>query len=137
MLEKLTGEIQGPLEVTGSVEIEGTLHGGAVVTGQLDFQGTCFGPIEVRLDGDADIDGIVHGDVHARGGKLRLRGILDGRLGVKEGADVLIAAGTVINGRQLQADGSFVQLPQSGSFQIEDRPPMLRPQPDGTFAPVD
>src|SRR3954452_17249473 len=78
MLQKLTGDVQGPLEVTGSVEINGTLHGGAVVTGQLALDGTCNGPIEVRLDGRADVDSVVHGDVHARGGTLRIRGVIDG-----------------------------------------------------------
>jgi cytoskeletal protein CcmA (bactofilin family) len=136
VFEKLTGDVEGPLDVTGSVEISGTLRGGAVVTGQLDFQGTCHGTIEVRLDGHADVDGIVHGDVFARSGKLRLRGIVEGKLGVKEGADVLVAAGTVLNGRQLQTDGTFTQLAGQGSFRIEDDAPMLRPQPEGNWEPV-
>lgn len=137
MFEKLTGDVQGPLDVRGALEIEGTLHGGAVVTGTLDFQGTCHGPIEVRLDGHADIDGIVHGDIHARGGRLRLRGVIDGRLGVKEGADVLVAVGTVLNGRQLEADGSFAALKGEGKFTIPDDAPMMRPKPDGSWVPAD
>jgi cytoskeletal protein CcmA (bactofilin family) len=137
MFEKLTGDVQGPLDVKGAIEIDGTLHGGAVVTGTLDFRGTCLGPIEVRLDGHADIEGVIRGDVHARGGKLRLRGILDGRLGVKDGADVLIAAGTILNGRRLEADGTSTPMSGQGSFQIPDDAPMLRPQQDGTFAPVE
>jgi hypothetical protein len=137
MLQTLTGDVQGPLEVKGSLEINGTLHGGAVVTGQLDFQGTCNGPLEVRLDGHADVDGIVHGDVHARGGKLRMRGVIDGRLGVKEGADVLVAAGTILNGRQLEADGSFTPLAGQGKVTIPDDAPMMRPQSDGSWTPAD
>jgi len=137
MLQKLTGDVQGPLEVTGSVEINGTLHGGAVVTGQLALDGTCNGPIEVRLDGRADVNGIVHGDVHARGGTLRIRGIIDGRLGVRDGADVLVASGTVLNGRQLQDDGTFAALPRQGNFSIPADAPMWRPQEDGNWTRAD
>jgi hypothetical protein len=136
VFEKLTGDVQGPLDVKGAVEIDGTLHGGAVVTGTLDLRGTCLGPLEVRLDGHADIEGVVRGDVHARGGKLRLRGIVDGRLGVKEGADVLFAVGTILNGRQLEADGSFSPVPKQGKFSIADDAPMMRPQPDGSWVPA-
>ena len=137
MFEKLTGDVQGPLEVKGAVEIDGTLHGGAVVTGTLDLRGTCDGPLEVRLDGHADVEGVVHGDVHVRGGKLRIRGIIDGRLGIKEGADVLVAVGTLLNGRRLEADGSFTPMSGQGTFRIEDDAPMLRPQPEGNWTPVD
>jgi cytoskeletal protein CcmA (bactofilin family) len=135
--QQLTGDVQGPLQVTGAVEINGTLSGGAVVTGRLDMKGTVHGSIEVRLDGRADINAIVHGDVHARGGTLRIAGIIEGRLGVKEGADVLVAAGTVLNGRQLQADGTFTELSGQGSFRIEDDAPMMRPQPQGNWALAD
>ena len=137
MFDKLTGDVQGPLEVKGGLEIDGTLHGGAVVTGTLDLHGTILGPLEVRLDGHADVEGIVRGDVHARGGKLRLRGIVDGRLGVKEGADVLVAVGTILNGRQLQPDGSVVQVPQQGRFSIAEDAPLMRPQPEGAWVPAD
>ena len=134
MFKKLTGDVQGPLEVKGALQIDGTVHGGAVVTGTLDLHGTIVGPLEVRLDGHADIEGIVHGDVHARSGKLRFRGIIDGRLGVKEGADVLVAVGTVLNGRQLEADGSFTPMEPKTTFNIADEAPMMRPQPDGSWA---
>ncbi|MGY1838260.1 MULTISPECIES: hypothetical protein [unclassified Modestobacter] len=134
--QQLTGDVQGPLEVTGSVAIKGTLHGGAVVTGQLDLDGTVNGPIEVRLDGRADIKAIVHGDVHARGGTLRISGIIDGRLGVKEGADVQVAVGTVLNGRQLLPDGTFTQLSGHGQFRIPEDAAMLRPQEDGAWIPA-
>ena len=136
MFQKLTGDVQGPLDVKGALEIDGTLHGGAVVTGTLDLRGTCHGPIEVRLEGHADIDGVVHGDVHARGGRLRFRGILDGRLGFKPEADVLFAVGTVLNGRQLQADGSFAPLDSSGHFKIPDDAPMMRPDAEGNWSPA-
>jgi hypothetical protein len=136
MFQKLTGDVQGPLEVNGALEIEGTLHGGAVVTGTLNLHGTCNGPLEVRLDGQADIDGIVRGDVHARGGKLRVRGVIDGRLGVKEGAEVLVAAGSVLNGRQLATDGTFRPLDGQGKVSIPDDAALLRPQSDGPWAPV-
>ncbi|OMQ15641.1 hypothetical protein A7K94_0208065 [Modestobacter sp. VKM Ac-2676] len=137
MFEKLTGDVQGPMEIKGAIEIDGTLHGGAIVIGQLDLRGTCNGPLEIRLDGSADVDGIVHGDVHARGGKLRIRGIIDGRLGVKDGADVLVAVGTVLKGRQLQADGTFTELSGQGSFRIEDDAPMMRPQTEGNWTLAD
>lgn len=136
MFEKLTGDVQGPLDVKGALEIEGTLHGGAVVTGTLDFQGTCNGPIEVRLDGHADIEGVVHGDVHARGGKLRLRGILDGLLGAKPEADVQFAVGTVLNGRRLEADGTFTPVQGPSTFSIADDALMMRLQPDGSWTPA-
>ena len=136
MFQKLTGDVQGPLEVKGALEIDGTLHGGAVVTGTLDLRGTCNGPIEVRLEGSADVEAVVHGDVHARGGKLRFRGIIDGRLGVKEEADVLVAVGTVLNGRRLESDGSFTPISGQGSFQIPDDAPMMRPQQDGNWTPA-
>jgi cytoskeletal protein CcmA (bactofilin family) len=136
VFQKLTGDVQGPLEVKGALEIDGTLHGGAVVTGTLDLRGTCNGPIEVRLEGSADVEAVVHGDVHARGGKLRFRGIIDGRLGVKEEADVLVAVGTVLNGRRLESDGSFTPISGQGSFQIPDDAPMMRPQQDGNWTPA-
>lgn len=136
MFQKLTGNVQGPLDVRGAIEIDGTLHGGAVVTGTLDLRGTCDGPLEVRLDGHADVEGIVLGDVHARGGKLRLRGIIDGRLGVKPEADVLFAVGTILNGRRLEQDGSFTPVGQSGTFSIPDDAPMMRPQADGNWVPA-
>lgn len=136
MFEKLTGDVAGPLEVKGALAIDGTLHGGAVVTGTLDFRGTCAGPLEVRLDGHADVEGVVRGDVHARGGKLRLRGIIDGRLGVKDGADVLVAVGTVLNGRRLEEDGSFTPIGERGVFSIPDDAPMMRPQADGNWVPA-
>ena len=117
MFETLTGDVQGPLEVKGSIRIDGVLHGGAVVTGRLELRGTCHGPIEVRLDGQADIAAVVHGDLHARGGKVVFRGILDGRLGVKDG-DVAFAAGSLLNGRRLEADGSFVEPAGPGEFTI-------------------
>ena len=136
MLEKLTGDIQGPLEIKGLVEVNGTVRGGIVVTGTLDLNGTCDGPLEVRLDGHADVQGIVLGDVHARGGRLRFRGIIDGRLGIKDGADVLIAVGTILNGKQLQEDGTFVSVPKQGSFSIADDATMYRPQDDGNWTRV-
>ena len=137
MLEKLTGDVQGPLEVKGALQIDGTVHGGAIVTGRLDLRGTCEGPLEVRLDGQADVEGVVHGDVHARGGTLRLRGIIDGRLGIKEGADVLVAVGTVLNGRQLGADGAFTPMEPETTFNIADDAPMMRPRPDGSWVLAD
>jgi hypothetical protein len=136
MFKKVTGDIQGPLEVKGALEIEGTLHGGATVYGKLDLIGTCHGPITVLFDGHADIEAVVHGDVHARGGKLRLRGVIDGRLGIKPEADVLLAAGTIINGRQLQADGTLTEVQGPFKFSVPDDAPMLRPQPDGSWAPA-
>jgi cytoskeletal protein CcmA (bactofilin family) len=135
MFETLTGDVQGPLEVKGAVKIQGTLHGGAVVTGRLELDGTCRGPIEVRLDGQAEVRGIVEGDVHARGGKLRLSGVVRGKLGVKDGADVLVAVGTVLNGRQLLPDGSFVPLAGPGEYRIPRDAAMLRPTENGPWAP--
>ena len=136
MLETLTGDVQGPLEVKGAVKIDGTLHGGAVVTGRLELRGTCHGPIEIRLDGQADIAAVVHGDLHARGGRVVFRGILDGRLGVKDG-DVAFAVGSVLNGRRLEADGSFVELAGPGEFTISEDAPLLRPAENGNWTPVD
>jgi cytoskeletal protein CcmA (bactofilin family) len=136
MFETLTGDVQGPLEVKGLVKVDGTLHGGAVVTGRLELEGTCHGPIEIRLDGRADIAAVVHGDIHARGGTLRFRGILDGRLGVKD-ADVAFAAGSVLNGRRLEADGSFTPLAGSGEFTIPGEAPMLRPNDNGNWTPAE
>jgi hypothetical protein len=133
MFETLTGDVQGPLEVKGAVKLKGTLHGGAVVTGRFELDGTSRGPIEILLDGQADVRGIVQGDVHARGGKLRLSGIVQGRLGIKEGADVLVAVGTVLNGRQLQHDGSFAPLPDTGEFRIAKDAPMMRPNENGNW----
>src|SRR4051812_38795961 len=136
MFQKVTGDVQGPLEVKGALEIEGTVHGGAVVTGTLDLIGTCHGPIEVRLDGHADVEGVVHGDVHARGGKLRFRGIIDGRLGVKPEADVLFAAGSILNGRRLGGGGS--RAPGEGplSFNNPEGPPPPPPPGGGRWAPA-
>ena len=136
MFKKVTGHVQGPLEVNGALEIEGTLHGGATVTGKLDLIGTCNGPLEVRLDGHADVEAVVHGDVHARGGKLRFRGIIDGRLGMKPEADVLFAVGSILNGRQLEEDGSWTPVQGPFQFNIPDDAPMMRPQPDGTWVPA-
>lgn len=137
MFETLTGDVQGPLEVKGAVKVQGTLHGGAVVTGRFEFDGTCRGPIEVRLDGQAEVRGVVEGDVHARGGSLRLSGVVQGKLGIKEGADVLVAVGSVLNGRQLQADGSFAPLPGGGEYRIPRDAPMLRPVENGNWAPAE
>src|SRR5215218_2280935 len=137
MFETLTGDVQGPLEVKGAIKVQGTLHGGAVVTGRLELDGTCRGPIEVRLDGQADVRGIIEGDVHARGGKLRLSGVVRGKLGIKEGADVLVAVGTVLNGRQLQADGSFAPLPGAGEYRIPQDAPMMRPNENGNWTPAE
>ena len=134
MFEKLSGVVQGPLEVKGALQIDGTVHGGALVTGTLDLHGEIVGPLEIRLDGYADVEGVVHGDVHARSGKLRFRGIIDGKLGFKEGADVLLAVGTVLNGRRLEADGSFTPMEPKTTFAIADDAPMMRPQSDGSWA---
>jgi cytoskeletal protein CcmA (bactofilin family) len=136
VFQKLTGDVQGPLEVKGAVKVDGTLHGGAVVTGRLELEGTCHGPIEVHLDGQADIAAVVHGDIHARGGKLRFRGILDGRLGVKD-ADVAFAAGSVLNGRRLETDGSFTALAGSGEFTVLGDALMLRPNESGPWTPAE
>jgi cytoskeletal protein CcmA (bactofilin family) len=136
VFKKLTGDVQGPLEVNGALEIDGTLHGGAVVTGTLDLRGACNGPLEVLLDGHADVEAVVHGDVHVRSGKLRIRGIIEGRLGIKPGADVLVAAGTILNGRRLEADGSFTPVEGRAQFSIPDDAPMLRPEADGPWAPA-
>ena len=137
MFETLTGDVQGPLDVKGVVKIDGTVHGGAVVTGRLELNGTCRGPLEVRLDGQADVRGIVEGDVHARGGQLRVRGVVTGKLGVKEGADVLVAVGTVLNGRQLLPDGSFNPLPGAGEYRIPKDAAMLRPNQSGPWTPAE
>jgi len=136
MFQKISGDVQGPLDVKGALEIEGTVHGGAIVTGTLDLIGTCHGPIEVRLDGHADVEAVIHGDVHARGGTLRFRGIIDGRLGVKPEADVLVAVGTILNGRRLEQDGTFTPVEGPFSFSIPDDAPMMRPQADGSWAPA-
>jgi hypothetical protein len=136
MFQKISGDVQGPLDVKGALEIEGAVHGGAVVTGTLDLIGTCHGPLEVRLDGHADVEAVIHGDVHARGGKLRFRGIIDGRLGVKPEADVLVAVGTILNGRRLEQDGTFTPVEGPFSFSIPDDAPMMRPQADGSWAPA-
>jgi cytoskeletal protein CcmA (bactofilin family) len=137
MFETLTGDVQGPLEVKGALKVQGTLHGGAVVTGRFELDGTSRGPIEVRLDGQAEIRGIVEGDVHARGGTLRLSGVVQGKLGIKEGADVLVAVGTVLNGRQLQHDGSFSALPGAGEYRIAKDAPMMRPNENGNWTPAE
>jgi hypothetical protein len=137
MFEKVTGNVQGPLEVKNVLGIDGTLYGGATVYGKLDLTGTCHGDITVLLDGQADINAVVHGDVHARGGKLRLRGIIDGRLGVKPGADVLVAVGTVLNGQRLEADGTFTGMKPGSQFKIADDAQMMRPQADGKWTPSD
>jgi cytoskeletal protein CcmA (bactofilin family) len=136
MFQKVTGDVEGPLEVKGALEIDGTLHGGAIVTGMLDLQGTCHGPLEVRMDGHADVEGVVHGDIHARGGKLRFRGILAGRLGVKPEADVLFAVGSILNGRRLEEDGSWTPVEGPFRFNIPDDAPMMRPVSDGTWVPA-
>lgn len=136
MIDKVSGDVQGPLEVKGALQIDGTLHGGAVVLGMLDLQGTCRGPLEVRLDGHADVEGVIYGDVHARGGRLLFRGILEGRLGVKEGADVQFAVGSILNGRQLEEDGSWTPVQGPYRFNIADDAPMMRPQPDGSWVPA-
>jgi cytoskeletal protein CcmA (bactofilin family) len=128
VFQTLTGDVQGPLEVKGLVKIDGTLHGGAVVTGRLELTGTCHGDITVMLDGQADVSAVVHGDLHARGGKVVFRGILDGRLGVRDGdADVAFAVGSVLNGRRLEADGSFTEITEPGQFSIAQDAPLLRP----------
>ncbi len=134
MFQTLTGDVQGPLEVKGLVKIDGTLHGGAVVTGRLELTGTCHGDVTVRLDGSADISAVVHGDLHARGGKVVFRGILDGRLGVRDG-DVAFAVGSVLNGRRLEADGSFTEVTEPGQFSISRDAPLLRPA-QGNWEPV-
>ncbi len=136
MFEKLTGDVRGPLEVKGALEINGTLHGGAVVTGTLDLIGTCNGPLEVRLDGHADIEAVVRGNVLVRSGKLRLRGIIDGVLGAEPGADVQLAVGTILNGRRLEADGTFTPVQGSFGFSIPDDAQMMRLQSDATWTPV-
>ncbi|RBY86562.1 polymer-forming cytoskeletal protein [Blastococcus sp. TF02A-30] len=136
MFKKLTGHVQGPLAVNGALEIEGTLHGGATVTGQLTLTGTCNGPIEVRLDGQADVSAVVNGDVHVRGGKLRFRGIIDGLLGIKPEADVLFAVGTILNGRRLEEDGSWTPVRGPVRFNIPEDAPMMRAQPDGSWVPA-
>jgi cytoskeletal protein CcmA (bactofilin family) len=131
-----TGDVQGPLEVRSLVKVDGTVHGGVIVTGgRFELDGTCRGPLEVRLDGQADVHGIVEGDVHARGGRLRLSGVVKGRLGVKDGADVLVAVGTVLNGRQLLPDGSFAPLPGAGDYYIPKDAAMLRPNESGPWTP--
>ncbi|NEK57224.1 hypothetical protein GCU56_04965 [Geodermatophilus sabuli] len=137
MFEKLTGDVQGPLEVNGALEIDGTLHGGADVTGTLDLRGACYGPLQVRLDGHADVEAVVHGDVLAHSGRLRLRGIVEGILNARPEADVRFAVGTILNGRQLQADGSFVPVEGPFRLNIPDDAVMMRLQPDATWAPVD
>ncbi|SFL93157.1 polymer-forming cytoskeletal protein [Geodermatophilus ruber] len=137
MFETLTGDIQGPLEVRGMVKVDGTVRGGAIVSnGRLELRGKVQGPLEVRLDGQADVAAIVEGDVHARGGTLVFRGIITGRLGVKPGADVQVAVGTVLNGRRLEADGSFTQLQPPIELSIRGDAPMMRPQEDGSWAPA-
>jgi cytoskeletal protein CcmA (bactofilin family) len=137
VFQTLTGDVQGPLEVRSLVKVDGTVHGGVVVTGgRLELDGTCRGPLEVRLDGQADVHGIVDGDVHARGGTLRLSGVVKGKLGVKEGADVLVAVGTVLNGRQLLPDGSFAPLPGAGEYRIPRDAAMLRPNESGPWTPA-
>jgi cytoskeletal protein CcmA (bactofilin family) len=136
VFQTLTGDVQGPLEVHSAVKVDGTVHGGVVVTGgRLELDGTCRGSLEVRLDGQAEVHGIVEGDVHARGGKLRLSGVVKGKLGVKEGADVLVAVGTVLNGRQLLPDGSFNPLPGPGDYHIPKDAAMLRPNQSGPWTP--
>ncbi len=107
-----------------------------MVTGQLDLIGTCNGPIEVRLDGHADIEAVVRGNVLARGGTLRLRGILEGVLGAEPGADVQLAVGTIVNGRRLEADGTFTPVEGSFGFNIPDDAQMMRLQSDATWTPV-
>ncbi|WNV74766.1 hypothetical protein [Geodermatophilus sp. DSM 44513] len=137
MFQTLTGDVQGPLEVSSLVKVDGTVHGGALVTGgRLELRGTVQGPLEIRLDGQADVVAVVNGDVHARGGTLVFRGVINGRLGVKPGADVQVAVGTVLNGRRLEADGSFTQLQGPGELTIREDAPMMRPQEDGTWTPA-
>ncbi|MPQ99780.1 hypothetical protein GB931_18025 [Modestobacter sp. I12A-02628] len=137
MFDKITGDVMGPLEIKGGLEINGTLHGGAVVTGQLDMIGIVDGPLEVRLDGHADVEAIVKGDVHIRSGRLRMRGIIEGRLGAKPGsADVQLAVGTVINGRRLEADGTFTPMQPGTEFSFPDDVAMMALQPDASWARV-
>ena len=59
------------------------------------------------------------------------------RLGVKDGADVLVAVGTVLNGRQLLPDGSFVPLAGPGEYRIAADAGMLRPTQNGLWAPAE
>jgi len=136
MFEKVTGDVMGPLEVRGSLEIEGTLHGGACVYGQFDMAGVVEGPIEVRLDGHADLEAIVNGDVHVRSGKFRMRGIINGLLGAKPGADVQVAVGTIINGRRLELDGTFTPVEPGINFSFDENVTMMQMQPDASWTPV-
>lgn len=136
MFEKLTGDVEGPVEVHGELEIAGTLRGGAMVFGTLDLTGVVEGPIVVREAGHADIEAVVHGDVHVDGGKLTLRGIIAGRLGATPQADVQLAAGSVVNGRRLQYDGTFAEVDMDIPFGFTDDVTMFRLQPDATWSLV-
>lgn len=133
VLEKLTGNVEGPLLVDGELEIEGTLHGDAQVSGWLDLIGTCEGSIEVLEGGHADVEAAVHGDVRVQGGILRLRGVVSGTLAARRGADVALAVGTIVGGRQLRADGEFVFVQPPVEVQFADDAPMLWLTDQGTW----
>lgn len=135
-MRKLEGDVGGPLVVDDEVEITGTIQGGATVTGLLDLRGTCDGDLVVEHGGDADLEAVVHGRIRvAEGARLRLRGIVDGAMGFHRRADVGLAVGTVIAGRQLQADGSFVELAGPQDITFSDDTLVLRLTEEGTWVP--
>src|SRR3954453_10899158 len=71
-------------ERSWAAEVAGAVHGGVAVTGRLKLDGALVGPLEVRLDGQADVAASVNGDVQADGPAWR--GTCSGQAGSQASA---------------------------------------------------
>lgn len=76
------GEIRGNLEIDDDFTLLGMVTGNITVLdgGTLELNGTCHRDLIVEKGATVSLNGTVKGNVHNRGGRLEVYGIIDGRL---------------------------------------------------------
>ncbi|HEX7998576.1 MAG TPA: polymer-forming cytoskeletal protein [Pyrinomonadaceae bacterium] len=76
------GEVRGNLEIKDEFTLLGTAKGNINVRdgGVLELNGTCEGDLILEEGSTVRLNGTVNGDVYNRGGKLKVYGIIKGRL---------------------------------------------------------
>ena len=93
------------MHVSDALCLQGMVTGDTAVGpgAVLELLGTCCGNLTIEADGAARIDGIVVGNIENRGGKLTVRGVVNGTVTTHAGVTEIDPAAVVDGGTRTAA----------------------------------
>jgi hypothetical protein len=88
--------------VTTTLEVHGTITGQLTVAsgGRLVFRGVCERDVLVERGGDAELWGLIQGDVCNQGGTVKLFGMVEGQVRTPDG-ETKISHDSRVGGRRV------------------------------------